>query len=152
MFEVYTSNGVKVISNEDCVSKMNSFNEAFKHVDYQNIINSAPIFYPSNFTLGFMGALANRSYSIMPGHYNFVEILKLIEAQKSSMFICEDNLLNVDLAKNKLNDVKRITKLIKDVVVFTSESSLKDKNINNFKELFDSSKIHFYDDLTFNKI
>jgi hypothetical protein len=119
-------------------------------MDYTNVVNSAPIFYPINLSLGFLGAIQNRSYSAFPGSYKFVDSLKLIDSQKAELFICEENMLDIQPAKDKANEIRDITKSVKNVVVFSSASS--QRRTEAFGELFTNAKLHFYDDLTFNKL
>lgn len=151
VFEIYTENGVKTINHEESLQRMADFNSNHK-LEYSNILNSAPIFYPANFTLGLLAGLSSKSYNIFPGHYNFIEMLKLIDSQKSEVFIGEDTLLDIQVAKDKLEDVKRITSIVKDVVILSSSATLDKKDFSGFKNVFDNSKIHFYDEFTFQKL
>ena len=151
VFEIYTDNGVKTINHQECLQRISEFTNNIKS-EFSNIVNSAPIFYPANFTLGFLGGLSNKSYNVIPGNYNFVEILKLIDTQKSSVFIGEDNILDIQISKDKLEDVQRITSEVKDVIIFSNESNLKSKKLDSFTQIFGKSKIQFYDEYSFRKL
>ncbi len=151
VFEIFTDNGVKTISHSDCLERISEFSKNIK-IEYTNFVNSAPIFYPVNFTLGFLGGLATKSYNVIPGNYNFVEILKLIESQKAPIFLGEDNILDIQIAKEKLEDIKKITSHVNDVVIFSNESNLKKKNLDTFVKMFEKSKIQFYDEYSFKKL
>jgi hypothetical protein len=151
VFEFYTDEGIKSITHKDCLERINEFNQNIK-TDYTNIINSAPIFYPVNFALGFLGAMASRSYSVIPGNYNFMDMLKLVDVQKSPVFICEDNLTDMQMANEKMKDIQNITKNVEHVVMFTNRHNLKNKNLDFFKSLFGNSKFHFYDEHDFKKL
>ena len=151
VFEIHTEQGVKTINHQETLQRVQEFVSNLKS-EYTNIVNSAPIFYPVNFSLGFLGGLASKSYNVIPGNYNFVDMLKLIDSQKSPIFIAEDNLLDVQIANDKLQEVRRITEVVKDVVVFSNENTLKSKNLEHFKNIFGKSNIHFYDEYSFKKI
>lgn len=151
VFEMYTDSGVKTINHQDTLQRISEFKNTIKS-EYTNIVNSAPIFYPANFTLGLLGGLANKSYNVIPGSYNFVDIIKLIDNQKSPVFIGEDNLLDIQIAKDKIEDIKRITSEIQEVVIFSNEKNLKTKKIDAFTNLFSRSKIYFYDEHSFRKL
>ncbi len=148
VFEFYTDEGVKSLSHKDCLQRINEFNQKIK-TEYSNVVNTAPIFYPINLTLGFLGAMAKRSYSVIPGNYNFVDMLKLIDSQRSPLFICEDNIMDIQLATDKVKDIKSITKIVEHVVMFTNRHNLKSKNYEGFKNLFQNSEFHLYDEHTF---
>ena len=151
VFEIYSDKGLNIVNHQQVLERINNFSQ---NLNYQfiNIVNSAPIQYPSNFVLGFLGGLANSSYNVLPGNYNFPEILKLIHSQKSPLFIAEDSLLDVKLANDKLADVQSITSHVQDVVILTSEDNLKSKNFDEFKKVFANSKLNFYDEITFQKL
>jgi hypothetical protein len=151
VFEIYTEKGVKTINHEDTLKRIQEFTQNI-HSEYTNIVNSAPIYYPANFTLGFLGGLASKSYNVIPGTYNFVDMLKLIDTQQSPLFIGEDNLLDIQIAKDKVEDVKKITGVVKDVVIFTTEEGLAKKNTDSFKNIFGKANIHFYDEYSFRKL
>jgi hypothetical protein len=150
-FEVFNENGVSKLSHSDCLQKVNEFSFQTK-INYNNIINSAPIFYPANFNLGFLGAISTKSYSVFPGSYNFNSILKMIEINKSEHLICEDSLIDVQLNKEKIKEVIKITEKVREVYVFTNESSLKEKNLETFKQIFVNANFNFYSEFNFNKI
>jgi len=148
VFEFYTDEGTKSITHKECLERINEFNQNIK-TDYSNIVNSTPIFYPVNLTLGLLGGMASRSYNVIPGSYNFVEMLKLIEIQRSPIFICEDNITDIQIANDKLKDIKNITKIVEHVVMFTNRHNLKNKNVEAFKSIFENAKLHIYDEHDF---
>jgi len=150
-FEVFNENGVSKFSHSDCLVKVNQFASESK-LNYNNIVNSAPIFYPANFNLGLLGAISSKSYSIFPGSYNFNNILKMIEINRSEHLICEDSLIDVQLNKEKIKEIRKITEMIKEIFVLTNESSLKEKNLDNFKQIFVNANLNFYCESSFNKI
>ncbi len=151
VFEFYTDEGVKDLTHKECLDRINEFNQNIK-TDYTNIVNTAPIFYPVNLTLGFLGGMASRSYSVIPGNYNFMEMLKLVDIQKSSVFICEDNITDLQLASDKLKDVQNVTKIVEHVVMFTNIHNLKNKSLDGFRSLFANAKFHLYDEHNFRKL
>ncbi len=151
VLEIYTEKGIKTISHQESLERIKEFNSNLK-LDYTNIINSAPIFYPANFTLGLLAGFASKSYNIFPGNYNFAEMLKLIDSQRAPVFIGEEALLDIQVAKDKLNDIKKITQIVKDVVIFSNKESLDKKDLTALKSVFNSSNLHFYDEFTFKKI
>lgn len=151
VFEIYSEAGVKTINHEDALKRINEFSQNI-HTEYSNIVNSAPIYYPVNFTLGLLGGLNSKSYSVIPGTYNFVDMLKLIDSQKAPLFIGEHNILDIQIAKDKLEDVKKITNAVKDVVIFANEGEMKKKNSDNFKSIFGKANLHFYDEYSFRKL
>jgi len=150
-FEVLEGKGVTKLSHSDCLSRVNEFVSSSK-LNYNNIVNSAPVSYPSNFNLGLIGALSTKSYSIYPGSYNFNNILKMIETNKSSHLVCEDSLMDIRLSKEKLKDLRNITEMVKEILVLTNEETLKQKNIEAFKEIFVNANLNFYSENTFSKI
>jgi hypothetical protein len=149
-FEIASSDRTAKLSHEECLDKLNSFTKQFGGYEYTTIVNSAPIFYPANFTLGFLGALSNNNYTVIPGNYNFIDSLKLIDSQQSPVFICEEGLLDVQPAQDKIKEIKDITKTVKELVIFANPKS--SRNEGKFKELFENAKFNYYDELTFNKI
>lgn len=151
IFEFHTDEGLKSITHKECLERVAEFNQNIK-TDYTNIINSAPIFYPVNFTLGFLGAMASRSYSVIPGNYNFMDMLKLVDVQKSPVFICEDNITDMQMANEKLKDIQNVTNIVEHVVMFTNRHSLKNKNIDSFKSVFSNAQFHMYDEHSFKKM
>ncbi len=151
VFEMYTDSGVKTINHQDCLQRITEFRKNLKS-EYTNIVNSAPIFYPANFTLGLLGGLAAKSYNVIPGNYNFMEIVKLIETQRSPVFIGEDGILDLHVAHDKVEEVKGITAHVEEVVIFSNEANLKNKKIDAFTKLFANSKIQFYDEYSFRKL
>lgn len=151
VFEFYTDEGVKSITHKECLERINEFNQDL-HSEYVNIVNSSPIFYPVNLTLGLLAGMANRSYSVFPGNYNFVEMLKLIDIQRSPVFICEDNIIDIQLASDRVKDVKNVTSIVEHVVMFTNRQNMKNKNLDSFKNVFPNAKFHLYDEITFKKL
>lgn len=152
VFEIHSDKGKKTISHEESLENMHKFNENFVLGYDHNIVNSAPIFYPVNFTLGFLGSMAKNACTVIPGNYNFVDMLKLIDSQKSSLFICEDDLLETEISNDVLQDVRKITDQVEDVVVFSNEEQIKQVNLENFKKAFNQSRITFFDEYSFRKI
>jgi hypothetical protein len=148
-FELYTDKIIRLTHNE-CLNRLSKFTKGIEGLEYTSVVNSAPIFYPSNIVLGLLGSLANKNYTIIPGNYNFIDSLKLIDSQKAPIFICEENLLDVQPAKDKIKEIKDITKNVKEVVIFANSKS--SRNDSNFKEIFDNAKFSYYDELTFNKL
>lgn len=150
-FEVYHEKGVSKLSHSDCLDKVNKFAKESK-LYYNNIVNSAPINVPANFNLGVIGSISTKSYSVFPGSYNFNNILKMIEMNKSEYLICEDSLLDIQLNKEKLKEVRKTSEIVKNIFLFSTEQSLKEKNINGFKEIFPNANLNFYSESTFDKI
>lgn len=150
-FEVFQGNGVSKLSHVDCLQKATEFAKTSK-LNYNNIVNSAPIITPANFNLGLIGSIITKSYTIFPGSYNFNNILKMIEINNSEHLVCEDSLLDIQLNKEKLKEVRKTTEIVKDVFVFTTEQSLKEKNQTGFKEIFPNANLSFYSETSFNKI
>jgi hypothetical protein len=148
-FEIHSHGKTFNYSHEECLERIEKFAKSF-NLDYSNVVNSAPIFYPINISLGLLGSLRNRCYSVFPGNFNFIDSLKLIDSNKAEMFICEENMLNIKPANDKINDIKGITKGVKHVVIF-SNSNNENKG-DSFKELFTNAEFHYYDEYTFNKL
>ncbi len=67
VFEIHTEQGVKTINHQETLQRVQEFVSNLKS-EYTNIVNSAPIFYPVNFSLGFLGGLASKSYNVIPGN------------------------------------------------------------------------------------
>jgi hypothetical protein len=151
IFEIHTDQGIKTINHQDVLQRVKEFTQNLNY-EFINIVNSAPIYYPANFALGFLGGLNMKSYNVIPGNYNFPEIIKLIESQRSPIFIAEDSLLDVQIAKDKLQDIQNITSLVNDVVVLSNEKNLKSKNLSEFKKVFANSRLQFYDEYSFKKL
>jgi hypothetical protein len=151
VFEIYTESGVKFMNHVDSSQRISEFNNNL-NIEFANILNSAPVFYPVNFTLGLVGGFSSKSYNIFPGNYNFVEMLKLIDSQKAQVFIAEDALLDVQIAEDKLENVKKITSIVNDVVIFSNPGHLDRKDLTSFKKIFESSNLHFYDEFSFKKL
>jgi hypothetical protein len=148
-FEIFTSDKTIKLSHDDCLDRLNIFSKSYEGYEYNSVVNSAPIFYPSNLTLGLLGSIANRNYTIIPGNYNFIDSLKLLESQKAPMFICEENLLDIQPAKEKHKEIKDITKNVKEVIILANAKSKKD---NRFNELFENATFSYYDEYSFNKL
>lgn len=151
VFEIYSGKNVLKFTHADCLNKINEFSK-HTNLNYTNIVNSAPVIYPVNLTLGLLGAISSKCYSIFPGSYNLHNILKMLELNKSQNLICEDSLMDIQLNKEKLNEVRSVTEQVKQVYVFTNEYSLKEKNIKGFKEIFVNANLNFYSDVNFDKI
>jgi hypothetical protein len=151
IFEIHTDQGIKKFNHQEVLQRVSEFTQNLNY-EFINIVNSAPIYYPVNFALGFLGGLSIKSYNVIPGNYNFPEILKLIQTQRSPVFIAEDGLLDIQIAKEKLQDVQNITQLVKDVVVLSNEQNLKCKNLDEFKKVFANSRLQFYDEYSFKKL
>ena len=143
IFEIHTDQGIKKFNHQEVLQRVSEFTQNLNY-EFINIVNSAPIYYPVNFALGFLGGLSIKSYNVIPGNYNFPEILKLIQTQRSPVFIAEDGLLDVQIAKEKLQDVQNITQLVKDVVVLSNEQNLKSKNPYQAKQKVIYAKIPLY--------
>ena len=150
-FEVFHEKGVSKLSHTDCLNKASEFAKSSK-LDYNTIVNSAPIITPANFNLGLIGSIITKSYTVFPGSYNFNNILKSIEMNKSEHLVCEDSLLDIQLNKEKLKEVRKTSEIVKDIFVFTTEESLKEKNVAGFKEIFPNANLSFYSEASFNKI
>ncbi len=150
-FEVFHENGVSKLSHADCLTKATEFATGSK-IYYNNIVNSAPLTSPANFNLGLIGSISTKSYSIFPGSYNFNSILKMIEMNKSEHLVCEDSLLDIQLSKEKLKEIRITTEIVKEVFVLTTEESLKEKNIQGFKDIFPNANMSFYSESSFIKI
>ena len=151
VFEIYSGKNVLKFNHADCLNKINEFSKNTK-LNYANIVNSAPVIYPVNLTLGLLGVINSKCYSIFPGSYNLHNILKMLELNKSEHLICEDSLMDIYLNKEKLNEVRLVTEKVKQVYVFTNEDSLKEKNLKEFKEIFVNANLNFYSDVNFEKI
>lgn len=150
-FEIYSDKDVRKLSHNDCLSKIEEFTANTKF-NYSTIINSAPLIYPANLCLGLLGGISTKSYTVFPGSYNFHNIIKNIEMNKSENLVCEDSLLDIQLNKEKLQEIRKTTELVKQISVITNEESLKQKNISTFKEIFVNANLDFYKDSTFSKI
>jgi hypothetical protein len=150
-FEIYSDNGVKKFSHQDCLEKINRFSTENKF-NYANVVNSAPLIYPVNATLGFLGSLNNKSYSIFPGSYNFNNILKMIEINGANHLICEESLLGLTMSAEKIKLISHVTEKISQIYVFIADNQVDESNIKNFKEIFPNALMNFYSDKTFNKI
>jgi hypothetical protein len=148
-FEIFTEGKTVKLSHEECLDKLNKFTKGFDGLEYTSVVNSAPIFYPSNITLGLLGSIANKNYTVIPGNYNFIDSLKLLDSQKAPIFICEEGLLEVQPAKEKHKEIKDITKGVKEVVILANPKSKKD---NRFNELFENAKFSYYDEYSFSKL
>jgi hypothetical protein len=150
-FEIYSDNGVTKFSHQDCLEKINKFSNENKF-NYANVVNSAPLIYPVNAILGFLGSLNNKSYSIFPGSYNFNNILKMIEINGANHLICEESLLGLTMSSEKLKLISHVTEKINQIIVFTADNQIDESNIKNFKEIFPNAKMNFYSDKTLRKI
>jgi len=150
-FEIYSDNNVLKFSHQDCLEKINKFSTENK-MNYTNVINSAPLVYPVNATLGFLGCLNNKSYSIFPGSYNFNNILKMIEINRANHLICEESLLGISMSAEKIKQICHVTERVNQIYIFTAENQVDESNIKNFKEIFPNAEMNFYSDKTFNRI
>lgn len=150
-FEVFSGNGVSKLSHADCLKKSNEFAISSK-LNYNNIVNSAPLVTPVNFNLGLIGSIATKSYTVFPGSYNFNNILKMIEMNKAEHLVCEDSLLDIQLNKEKIKEVRKTSEIVKEIYVLTTEEALKEKNTNGFKEIFPNANLNFYSETSFGKI
>jgi hypothetical protein len=148
-FEIVTEGKTVKLSHEECLDKMEAFSKAF-NLEYTNIINSAPIHYPVNLTLGLLGSISNKNYTVIPGTYNFSDSLKLLITQKAPMLICEEDLLDNLVNSKNITEMKSMTKDVKDVVIFANSSSKK-KDMKTLG-LFDNANFTYYDEFTFNKL
>lgn len=147
VFEIYRSNdknGRISLTHGDLMDKIRSNNSV---TEYINVVNTAPIFYPSNFVLGFLRNLLSKNFIVIPATYSLKEILKIVENQNSKKLVCEGNLLDLTLDKklfeNKFNSIEEITVI---------GENLKEKNSSNFSSYFPNAKIEFFDEFSFNKV
>ena len=150
-FEIYSENDVKKFSHQECLEKINKFSSENK-INYSNVVNSAPLIYPVNATLGFLGSLNSKSYSIFPGSYNFNDILKMIEINRANHFICEESLLGLTMSAEKIKQISHVTEKINQIYVFSSDSKIDESNLKNFKDIFPNAELNFYSDKTFDRI
>ncbi len=153
--QIYSDNNVHNLTHSNSLNAIEKFNTSL-NMSFKNIVNSAPVFYPANFTLGLIGGFASNSYNVFPGNYNFVETLKLIQSQGAELFIGEDALFDMDIG-GKVNDVdgiKSVTESVRDVVIFTSQDSLKEREggMKKFKEMFENANMHLYDEVSLEKL
>ena len=150
-FEIYSDNNVTKLSHQDCLEKINKFSLGNK-INYANVVNSAPLIYPVNATLGFLGSLNNKSYSIFPGSYNFNNILKMIEINSAKHLICEESLLGITMSAEKIKQISHVTEKVEQIFIFTADSEIEESNLTSFKEIFPNAEMNFYSDRTFDKI
>ena len=90
----------KKITNEEALSKSLEYSKDLG-LNYENIINTAPIFNPANFALGFLGAVSSKSFSCFTGSNKMSDIMSLFATQDASTFICESDLLSFQLPEVK---------------------------------------------------
>lgn len=150
-FEIYGDNEVTKYSHNECLEKINKFSSE-NNINYANVVNSAPLIYPVNATLGFLGSLNNKSYSIFPGSYNFNNILKMIEINRAGHLICEESLLGITMSQEKIKQISHVTEKINQIYIFASSTNIEENNVKNFKEIFPNAQMNFYSDKTFNRI
>lgn len=148
VFEIFRSSSDKNERiNLNHGSLMDKLRNTNLNQEYINVVNTAPIFYPANFVLGFLRNLISKNFVVLPATYSLKEILKIVESQNAKKIICEGNLLDLQLDKklfeNKFNSIEEITVI---------GENLKDKNSSNFSSYFPNAKIEFFDEFTFNKI
>lgn len=151
IFEIHSNNKVNTLTTGDLAEKIIKFNEDLGQ-EHKTIVNCAPIYYPSNFAYGLISPLMNQVYTIIPGHYNFVDIAKLTSSQKSPVLIVEDNLLDIQVPKERKEALRKVLSEIKDVVVISNKENMKNKKLDNFQELFTDAKFKVYDEYSFDKI
>lgn len=150
-FEIHSDNNVSQLSHQFLLNKINNFSSE-NNMKYSNVVNSAQFIYPINSTLGFLGTLNTKSYSIFPGSYNFNNILKMIEINRSKHLICEEGLLEISLSEEKLKQVLHVTEQVNNICVFGSGENVNEYELRNLKEIFPNAEVNFYNDKTFSKI
>lgn len=150
-FETYSENNVISYTHQNCLEKINQFSAENK-INYANVVNSAPLIYPVNTTLGLLGSLNNKSYSIFPGSYNFNNIVKMIEINRANHLICEESLLGITMSQEKIKQISDVTEKVNQITIFKSEGKIEEGIVNNFREIFPNAQMDFYSDKTFNRI
>jgi hypothetical protein len=150
-FEIYSDNDVTKLSHQDCLEKINKFSLENK-INYSNVVNSAPLIYPVNATLGFLGSLSNKSYSIFPGSYNFNNIVKMIEINNAKHLICEESLFGITMSAEKIKQIIHVTEKVEQIYIFCSDNDIEDGDDLGFKEIFPNAEMKFYSDKTFDLI
>ncbi len=91
-----TESSPKKITNQEALTCLQDYSSDLG-LDYENVINTAPIFNIANLTLGFLGAVHSKSYSSFTGSNKLSEILSQFATQEASTFICEGELLGAEL-------------------------------------------------------
>ena len=86
------------MSNQEALSHCQAYSNELK-LDYENVINTAPIFNRANFVLGFLGAVNSKSYSSFSGSNKMSDIFTLFASQEASTFICESELLSTQVSE-----------------------------------------------------
>ena len=151
IFEIHANDKVNTLTTGDLADKIIKFNESLSQ-EHQTIVNCAPIHYPINFAYGLISPLMNQVYTVIPGHYNFIDIAKLAASQKSPVLIMEDNLLDIQVPKERKDALKKVLSNVKDIVLISNKDNIKDKKLDNFRELFNDANFKIYDEYTFDKI
>lgn len=111
--------------------------------NYSNTVNSAPCFHPSSMVLGLISQISNQNYTAFPGTYSMKEILKQIKMQNASRFICEGNLLEMQLPEDKYKEIADKSSALENVIVL-SESTLSSNQQKFIDKCFKNANIEVY--------
>jgi len=90
------NNKTHTLTNQSALSKCLEYSSDLG-LNYENVINTCPIFNPANLFLGFLGAVNSNAYSSFSGSNKMTDLFSLFTSQNASTFICERDLLNVQL-------------------------------------------------------
>lgn len=151
-FEVLKGDNGKVTYNHKDIADLALQAASESGVKHGVILNSAPIFYPSNFTIGFLSHLKNNNYVVFPGSYSLKDIINVQKNQKAKQFVCEGNLLDISLPENKVNEISAATQSIESLIVIGEGSVLKEKNQEHLKKFFPNAKVELFDEFSMKRI
>lgn len=86
----------KSISNQQALSNCIAYSQNL-NINYENVINTAPIFNIGNLILGFLGGVNSKCFTSFSGSNKMSDIMSLLATQNAKTFICESDLLTVQL-------------------------------------------------------
>lgn len=148
-FEIIKSSGNTTFTHGELYQNISSFETNFK---YENVLNSAPSFYPISISLGLLGNMLNKNYVVIPGTYSLKEILNLVKNQKSKQFICEGNLLDLNTNEERIKDISSKTLSVEEVVIFGDGNEIKSKSKLVIEKCFPNAKINLFDEFSMKRI